>query len=753
MKRLIWLGIPVFIVITLVLIVYWQSVKPLQGNLIYDAEKLVSKKYKLGSFIIDWDAENALLKMVSLKDTNKIVWQNNPNQPFINATLGEEEITEARGLFNISDELLDIYPHQTIDKITAYAQFPSVMIEGKLIQKNKQDSVKYTMFLTDKGGQEVRFNIKIADKGEKVNRLYLTYHADVDEHFFGFGEQFSHFDMKGKRIPIMVSEQGIGRGKEPITTLIDYFAGAGGKWYHSYAPVPQYISSKIHSVYLKSYAPSEFDFTEKEKVRIKSYSLFLDGSILYGENPTELISIYTEFAGRMKPLPDWILDGAVIGMQGGTDKVREVNEKLKKYDTPIAAFWLQDWVGQRKTSFGKQLWWYWQLDENHYPKWQELRKDLESQQTRMMIYFNPFLTDVTENENHKKKYLQEGIEKGYFLKDADKETIMILNTSFSAAMVDLSNPEAYKWLKEIMKKEITNTGASGWMADFGEAMPFTAKPDSAVKAIFYHNMYPEIWARLNKEITQELEKGDEMVFFMRSGYSQSPKYSTLFWGGDQLVTWDESDGIKTAVTCLLSSGLSGMSFNHTDIGGYTTVNSSILQYSRSKELLMRWTELNAFTSIFRTHEGNRPDDNVQVYEDDETLEHFSKFAKIYKAWAFYRKELNIEAAATGLPMVRHLFIHYPEDERVYAIYYQQFMVGSELIFAPVLDEGRKTVDVYLPKGKWRHLFTNEEFELEESQYVRVDAPIGTPAVFYKADTETKIGEQIRENLIKEGIIE
>lgn len=69
-----------------------------------------------------------------------------------------------------------------------------------------------------------------------------------------------------------------------------------------------------------------------------------------------------------------------------------------------------------------------------------------------------------------------------------------------------------------------------------------------------------------------------------------------------MVSWQANDGIKSSVTGLLSSGLSGFAFNHSDIGGYCTVDMPIIRYRRSEELLMRWMELNAFNVVFRTHE-------------------------------------------------------------------------------------------------------------------------------------------------------
>lgn len=98
------------------------------------------------------------------------------------------------------------------------------------------------------------------------------------------------------------------------------------------------------------------------------------------------------------------------------------------------------------------------------------------------------------------------------------------------------------------------------------------------------------------------DKEEGLVFFMRAGFRDSPKWGMLFWEGDQMVSWQRNDGIKSSVVGLLSSGISGYAFNHSDIGGYCTVNLPIVKYNRSEELLLRWMELNSFTIVFRTHE-------------------------------------------------------------------------------------------------------------------------------------------------------
>jgi alpha-glucosidase len=94
------------------------------------------------------------------------------------------------------------------------------------------------------------------------------------------------------------------------------------------------------------------------------------------------------------------------------------------------------------------------------------------------------------------------------------------------------------------------------MADFGEALPIDAVLASGGSAGVWHNRYPEEWARVNRQAIEEAGRGSDAVFFSRSGYTHSPGISTLFWLGDQLQTWDEHDGMKSAITGALSGGVS-----------------------------------------------------------------------------------------------------------------------------------------------------------------------------------------------------
>ncbi|XP_027349207.1 uncharacterized protein LOC113860869 [Abrus precatorius] len=600
-------------------------------------------------------------------------------------------------------------------------------------------------------------------KSEEFNRMWLTYASDENERFYGFGEQFSHMNFKGKRVPIFVQEQGIGRGDQPITlaaNLISY--RAGGDWSTTYAPSPFYMTSKMRSVYLEGYDYTVFDLTRLDRVQIQIHGNSVEGRILHGNSPCELIERFTESIGRLPELPEWIISGAIVGMQGGTDAVRHIWNVLRTYDVPISAFWLQDWVGQRETLIGSQLWWNWEVDSQRYCGWKELIKDLRTQHIRVMTYCNPCLAPVNEKQNKRRNLFAEAKQMDILVKDSNGNPYMVPNTAFDVGMLDLTHPKTATWFKLILQ-EMVDDGVRGWMADFGEGLPVDAVLYSGENPISAHNRYPELWAKINRELVEEWKSNsldkvkedqeEDLVFFMRAGYRDSPKWGMLFWEGDQMVSWQTNDGIKSSVVGLLSSGISGYAFNHSDIGGYCTINLPIVKYRRTQELLLRWMELNSFTTAFRTHEGNKPSSNSQFYSNQQTLSHFARFAKVYAAWKFYRIQLVKEAAKKGLPVCRHLFLHYPNDERVHHLSYEQFLVGSEFLVVPVLDKGKKKVKAYFPLGEscsWLHIWTGKVFSKQGSEEW-IESPIGYPAVFVKVDSH--IGETFLNNLRSLGILQ
>ncbi|NET61029.1 MAG: alpha-glucosidase [Symploca sp. SIO2E6] len=694
-----------------------------------------SQSFQVGTFTIDWQNPGSEQLSLRITHNNKLVWETPVGKNFIGGAQVELKIREDRGSVKIDERYLQQFSEQTITQIEH--QVETLTISGSLrSQLSSPEQVQYIFSLKPSGTNKLDFDLQLT--GGEVNQAQLGCVTSVAEHFYGFGEQFSYVDCKGHLIPIVCEEGGIGRGDPGPKTL--QIIGVSGDRFSTYAPAPHFLTNQGRSFFLTNTEPSVFDLRDPNLLNIRIESSRMQGQLLCGETPLELIELYTEYTGRMAPLPDWLNSGALVGMQGGTEKVRRIWSQLRELDTPIAGFWLQDWVGQRRTIAGKQLWWNWQLNPNTYPGWDTLVQEMEAEGIAVGVYLNPFLVDIPEEELQGRRNLyQEAQQQDFFVKRETGEIYLVKNTDFDAGLVDWTNPQAREWFKEIIKTEVLGIGAKFWMADFAEAAQFDGNFYSQESGLSYHNQYPVDWAKINRTAIQEANRELDAWFFTRAGYTQTPGNSTGMWLGDQNVTWNHNDGLPSALTGLLSSGFSGFSLNHSDIGGYTSISNPILQFIgrgfvRSRELLYRWLEMNAFSPIFRTHEGNEPEANVQFYDDAETFATFSYWAKVYAAFAEYRKSLVEEAATKGYPLIRHLVLHYPNDPNVYQLE-DQFLYGSEFLVKPVLQKGNTTVDVYFPEGEWVHLWTNQIYSYSPAQTkIKVSAQLGKPAVFYRKNS-------------------
>ena len=220
---------------------------------------------------------------------------------------------------------------------------------------------------------------------------------------------------------------------------------------------------------------------------------------------------------------------------------------------------------------------------------------------------------------------------------------------------------------------------------------------------------------VNREIAQELGLDKEAVIFHRSAFRGSQKYVNLFWAGDQTTTWDEYDGFKSSIVGILNGGLSGMAINHSDIGGYTNFLSTDL---RSDELQARWIEANAFSPILRTHEGLTPEDNAQIYSSEFNLEFFAYFSKVYASLWDYLKTVFKEASESGVPAMRHMMLEFPNDPKVYETKRYQYLLGADLLVAPVVEPGKDTRRLYLPGDNgWTHFWSEKIYFRREIPYL------------------------------------
>ncbi len=563
-----------------------------------------------------------------------------------------------------------------------------------------------------------RLHITFSGYDETRNRFWISLAAMPGEHVYGCGERFGKLDLRGHDVPIWVTEPGIGRGRDYVGMLAELHSRVGGAWHNTYFPMPTFVSSE--NWYFHAEADSYARFNFKKKDRFVLYFWQVPKTLVIGvsDSAVDTIGELSAYLGRQPLLPEWVYDGVWLAAQGGTGAVREKVRKARDAGVELSAIWSQDWQGIRKTPYGTQLMWNWEYDNELYNGLPGFIDELHEAGIKFLGYNNCFL--AMDSEQYK-----EGSLKEYFVKDGDGKDYEIYTSTFPVAMVDLTNPEAWQWYKQIIKKNMIGIGMDGWMADFGEYLPV----DSIIyngDPMLYHNPYPAEWAKLNREAVEEEGKTGEVVFFSRSGFTRSPRYSPLFWAGDQLVTFHQNHGLQSVIQAGISMGICSCGFYHFDIGGFF----SILWIKRNRDLWMRSAEMAAFTQVMRSHEGINPEVNCQFDSSSEILSHLARMTKVYTHLKEYHKYCAREYTEKGLPPMRHPYIHYENDKTLHDLKYQ-YMYGPDLMVAPVIKKRQKKRKLYLPEDRWIHAWSGREYG---SGRHRVNAPMGEPPVFYRKNS-------------------
>lgn len=624
---------------------------------------------------------------------------------------GISDIDMFRGNFSVKEKV--------VEKIQLNNAKLTAIDGGYNIEFSRSDDIKANVKVTTDNNGRLIVNIK--NCCNKFNRIFFRVAAKKEDHIYGCGEQFSYFDLRGKPFPLWTSEQGVGRNKKTqITFEADCKENAGGDYYWTFFPQPTFVSTQKYYCHSDSSCYMNFDFSNENYHELcfwqDSTNLIFECADTY----INLLEKLTALLGRQAELPDFIYNGIVLGIQGGSKVCSDKVKAMKEAGVKVAGIWAQDWSGIRMTSFGKRVMWNWEYSDELYPNLKEQIKEWQKDGVEFLAYINPYVASD-------KNLCAEAAQKGYLSKDKDGKDYLVEFGEFYGGVVDLTNKEAFDWFKNVIKKNMIELGCKGWMADFGEYLPTDTYLHNGISAEIMHNEWPALWAKCNYEALKETDNLGKVLYFMRAGFSKSQQYSTMMWAGDQNVDWSLDDGLASVVPAALSLAMSGYGLHHSDVGGYTT----LFGMKRSKELLLRWCDFNTFTVMMRTHEGNRPLDNWQFDSDEETKQHFAKMVNIHVALKPYLKDLVALNAKAGTPVMRPVFMHYENDAKAYELKYE-YLLGEDMFVAPVYEQGATSRTLYLPQDNWVNLWTGEQVSGGE---ITVDAPIGKIPVFYKANSK------------------
>ena len=550
--------------------------------------------------------------------------------------------------------------------------------------------------------------------------------AVAGESVFGGGEQYRKVNLKGEHVVNFVSEH-IKASTILEKTLLPRFLykEKEASQIGSYAPMPVFVTDSGLMILFET--PSDGISRLGEEVYRFSFDACPEKLIL---SQAESFREQAKRLSRLHPvreyLPDWCLEGMILGVQGGTDRVLEKAFAMQDAGAKISAVWCQDWCGENRTMMGKQVWWNWEESKELYPGLKEAIAKLNARGIRFLAYINPYLVKGG-------RLYEECAEKGYLIRRKDGSIYHIKSTTFDAGMLDLTDPAVVRFIKEtLIRDNMLALGISGWMADFGEYLPTDCVIHEGEPAAL-HNVWPVLWAKINREAIEEFGRGDEM-FFSRSGYLGVQEYAPILWNGDQHTDWTKDYGMPCVLPASFSLGFSGVPLVHCDIGGFFSFG----KLKRDPELVVRWMEMCAFSPLMRSHEAIRPWANAQPY-DEAVLPYAVQLTKLHGTLKPYLKQLLADAKE-GIPAMRPDFWEagrFAESRDPYA-----YFLGDDLFVCPVIEKGKATRRVHLPEGRWIGLWNGAEHYGPVD--LTVSAPLGRIPVFYrKGSAFAEVFEEIR----------
>jgi alpha-glucosidase (family GH31 glycosyl hydrolase) len=388
-----------------------------------------------------------------------------------------------------------------------------------------------------------------------------------------------------------------------------------------------------------------------------------------------------------------------LGLDVNQRDLLDYAQKIRASDLPSTILDIDDkWT----THYGN-----FEFDRQKFPNPKEMMTKLKNMGFKVALWITPFFEKGSDHY----EFLNE---KRYLVMDSTgQEPYTVEWWNGTSALIDLSNPKAYDWYLQKLKGLQDRYGVSGFKLDAGDA-EYMMQGSYTTYGDISPNQYTDLFARLGTQF----EINELRVSWLAQSYGLVQRLR------DKGNNWSQEDGIKSLVPHGMTEGLIGYPYFCPDMigGGLNTAFEDEKFEGMDPELFIRWTQASALMPMmqFSFAPWNLGAQHVDIVR---------KYARLHQQFGDYIYEQAREASETGHPIAQPLFFEYPEDDATYAID-DQFMLGDRLLVAPVLEQGQRTRDVYLPDGTWLDFWNGTVFE--GGQYVEdYPAPLDTLPLFVR----------------------
>ena len=549
------------------------------------------------------------------------------------------------------------------------------------------------------------------------------------EHFFGFGERTGKLNKHGSRVLLWNFDPHMGHSDDTLAM---------------YSSIPFFLSVReqhpplTYGILLDSPALTEFDLGATSPDRLTFGCGAGGGALTYyffaGDGEDALHSIlarYTELTGRIPLPPRWALGNHQCRWSYYPDSlVRDLAQTFRARNLPCDALWLDiDYMdGYRDFTW----------DAQRFPNPRGLIDELHAQGFKLVTIVDPGVKQDAAYHVY-----QQGAQSGYFCRTPDGQVFHGPVWPGMTAFPDFSRAEVRAWWGE-QQAALTEPGVDGIWNDMNEPSlieafaPELALPPGRTLApnvqheadgkplahAEFHNAYGAMMARAAYEGLERSQPDRRPFVLSRSLFAGAQRFSAL-WTGDNSSTWEH---LRMAIPQCLNIGLSGIPFVGMDIGGFWGNSSG--------ELLARWTQLGVLLPFCRNHSaiGTIQQEPWAFGEPFESI--IRRYLELRYRLLPYLTTLFHEAATSGAPVMRPLFWQYLDDLAAREID-DQFLLGRDLLVAPVYQEGADARRLYLPAGEYAHFWSGERYQ--GPGWIEVQAPLDELPLFVRGGAILPLG--------------
>ena len=546
-----------------------------------------------------------------------------------------------------------------------------------------------------------------------------------NEHFYGLGEKAARLDKRRSSFVNWNSDTpGYTEGRDPIYQTVPFYTGLQ--------------NGSAYGIFFDNSYRSYFDFGKSSQQRawFGAEGGEMNYYFFYGPSLKKILSRYADLTGHMPMPPLWALGNQQSRWSYYPDTmVEEVVSEYRKRDLPLDVVHLDIDYMQGYRVF---TW-----DRTRFPNPKGLSEKLGKQGVKIVTIVDPGvkhqsvsksanqITSVTpELEPQDQRYyvFDQGVQKKFFQHRTNGDLFVPRVWPGESVFVDYTLPAAREWWGSL-HRAYTDNGVAGIWTDMNEPSDFVDQTGkNQIDVVSYdegeksthaknRNVFALLMARATYEGLERLRPNHRPYVITRAAYAGIQRYSTM-WTGDTNSTWES---LQLNIPMFTTLGLSGQPFVGSDVGGFIGRGNG--------ELLVRAYQISFLAPFCRNHKvidgyDGEPWRFGQHYEDI-----IRKYLKLrYQLLPFLYTTLE-EAHRTGAPLFRPLVLNYQDDPNTYNLD-DQFMIGNDLLVAPIAKPDVIRRLVYLPKGVWYDYWTNRKYE--GGKMISVEAPLETVPMFVRA---------------------